>query len=158
MVINNRRSSSKKWFLASLIIGSTIFAMSWLVLDQYSVYFYTPEEVWRNSEDLKHREIRVGGMVKEASTNWEAMTTDLFFILSDMKGVEIPVAYRGAPPDLFKENSGVVVEGFLQLKDGQKYIKANKLMVKHSEEYKVPGDKVDHDEIKMLQKSIIKKS
>ena len=70
-----------------------------------------------------------------------------------LKGTEIKVKHRGTPPDMFKENSGVIVEGKIS-KTGDNII-AYRLFVKHSEEYKVPGSGESRDH-ELLQKSIIK--
>ncbi len=45
------------------------------------------------------------------------------------------MVYQGAVSDLFKENQGVVVRGTF---NAQNVFTANELIVKHSEEYRVP--------------------
>ena len=45
------------------------------------------------------------------------------------------MVYQGAVSDLFKENQGVVVRGVF---NAQNVFQANELIVKHSEEYRVP--------------------
>ena len=49
----------------------------------------------------------------------------------------MPVRHHGAPPDLFGEGRGAVVEG-QWMPEG--YFKATLIMAKHSEEYKAPHD------------------
>ena len=49
----------------------------------------------------------------------------------------MPVRHRGAPPDLFAEARGAVVEGSWS---GEGYFKAATILAKHSEEYKAPHD------------------
>jgi cytochrome c-type biogenesis protein CcmE len=46
----------------------------------------------------------------------------------------VPVRFRGIPPDLFKENSGVVAEGRFE---GPTFV-ANNLLAKHDERYMPP--------------------
>jgi cytochrome c-type biogenesis protein CcmE len=77
-------------------------------------------------------------MVVPGSVDWKAENLSLHFTLSDLKGAEIRIAHTGTPPDMFKENQGVVVEGSIA-KDG-KTMTSKHLLVKHSEEYKSSGD------------------
>ena len=49
-------------------------------------------------------------MVERGSLKWEPRTLDLSFMLSDGKAA-VPVRHHGAPPDLFAEGRGAVVEG-----------------------------------------------
>jgi cytochrome c-type biogenesis protein CcmE len=77
---------------------------------------------------------RLGGMVKQGTLAWNAQSLDLAFTLSDGRA-SVPVRHKGAPPDLFAEGRGAVVEGTWTA-DG--YFKAGLIMAKHSEEYKAP--------------------
>ena len=142
-----------KWVVGGIVIGACIFVLSFLSLEQNSVYFYTPVEALAKAESLQKSEIRVGGMVKAGSVAWDRQSLHLRFVLSDLKGKEINVEHTGTPPDLFKENSGVVVEGRIT-GDGQ-HFRATKLMVKHSEEYKKPEGGHSMDRV-LLEKSLFK--
>ena len=92
-------------------------------------------------------------MVKAGSVQWDSTAVSLQFILSDLATTEISVSYKGSPPDMFKENAGVVVQGHISA-DG-KMMKASKLMVKHSEEYKIPKDQHAVDP-ELLKQSLFK--
>ena len=94
--------------------------LCFLSLDQYTVYFFTPKEAVAKAFKLGHQVIRVGGMVKGQSVQWRPKELSLKFVLSDLKETNIDVVYEGAPPDMFKENSGVVVEGLLD-KEGNEF-------------------------------------
>ncbi len=139
-----------RWIVAATIIALTVVGMSLLQLSTNSVYFYVPHEAQAQAASLSEQTIRIGGMVEGGSVHWQAQELSLSFVLSDLKGHRLTVAYHGAPPDMFKENSGVVVEGRIRA-DGQQFA-AQKLMVKHSEEYKAPGK--DHS----LDKGLLEKS
>jgi cytochrome c-type biogenesis protein CcmE len=145
-------SSQKRnrWIVGAGIIAAAVVGISLLQLKTNSVYFYVPHEAMAQAQTLAEKVIRVGGMVEAGSVQWKPEDLDLRFTLSDLKGSRLAVEYRGAPPDMFKENSGVVVEGRIS-GDGQSFT-AHKLMVKHSEEYKVPGK--DHS----LDKELLEKS
>lgn len=142
-----------KWLLGGLVLAVTVLGLSFLNLEAYTVYFYTPEEAVQKAASLQGKDIKVGGMVLPGSSRWEAETLALNFVISDLNKRQIAVSYRGSPPDMFKENQGVVVEGKIAA-DGRSFV-ARTLMVKHSEEYKVPeqGHSIDKE---LLEKSIFK--
>lgn len=144
-------SRKTKWIIGTVVIVGTIVSVSFVSMDQNSVYFYTPQEAVTKAPTLSKENIRVGGMVKAGSMEWDRQQLDLKFILSDLKGSEISVQHRGTPPDLFKENAGVIVEGNIS-EDGNAFV-ATKLMVKHSEEYRQP----EHGSAK-LDKTLLTKS
>ena len=114
------------------------------------VYFYTPDEAQAKALELSKQTIRLGGMIEPGSVQWNAQTLDLKFKVTDLKGHTVLVDHRGTPPDMFKEGQGVVVEG--RLASNGLSIDSKKLMVKHSEEYKKPGDHT------MLDRAALEKS
>ena len=150
---HENKSKKRKWLIGGSLIFSIILALSLYSIQQNSVYFYTPKEAQEKSRNLHQNEIRVGGMVQMNSIIWQPKKLSVDFTLTDLKGVKIEVSYKGAPPDMFKEGSGVVVEGYIN-ESGTK-ISAKNLLVKHSEEYRVPGDE-GHSNHVLLEKSIIK--
>jgi cytochrome c-type biogenesis protein CcmE len=77
--------------------------------------------------------------VLPGSLKWDARSLGLSFTLSDGKA-QVPVRHRGAPPDLFAEGRGAVVEG-AWAREG--YFQASLILAKHSEEYKAPHDGAD---------------
>jgi cytochrome c-type biogenesis protein CcmE len=127
-----------KWLIGALFIGGALLAISVITMKQYSVYFYTPKEAKDQAMTLSEKEIKVGGMVQSGSLKWDSASLSLSFVLTDLQGTDIQVRYYGSPPDLLKESAGVVAQGRI-LQTGT-LIQATKLMVKHSEEYKVPKD------------------
>jgi cytochrome c-type biogenesis protein CcmE len=149
----NEKNRSKKWIFGGGLILLLVMAFSFYAMQNYSVYFYTPKELFEKADELGDSQIRVGGMVKTSSVHWDPQALNLQFVLSDLKGVEIPVSYSGAPPDMFKEGSGVVVEGALI--EGELRLRARNLFVKHSEEYRIPeeGHKINPA---LIEQSIIK--
>ncbi len=93
--------------------------------------FYTPTQV-AAGEAPKDRVFRVGGLVKEGSVQRNDMT--IRFVVTDT-AQEIPVAYTGILPDLFKEGKGVVTQGRMGT-DGQ--FVATEVLAKHDENYMPP--------------------
>ena len=78
---------------------------------------------------------RIGGMVKDGSIKRDGLT--VHFVITDMVK-DIPVAYTGILPDLFKEGKGAVIQGRLD-PDGQ-FI-ASEVLAKHDENYMPPEAK-----------------
>ena len=141
-----------KWIIGSLVIVAVIVALSLLKLGDSIVYFYTPKEVFAPDLDVRGKNIKIGGMVKVGSVQKEMERLQLRFTLTDFKGHDIVVQHRGTPPDLFKEGQGVVAEGYFDLQ--KKTMQSHTLMVKHSEEYRVPHD-TEMQNKELLIKSIM---
>lgn len=98
------------------------------------VYYATPSELSAQGHSAVGRTTRLGGQVVPGSPRWNAGTLELRFVLTDGK-TSVPVVHHGAPPDLFTEGQGAVVEGALGA-DG--VFIARSIVVKHSEEYGPP--------------------
>lgn len=147
------RKKNLKWLIGGAVIVAAVVAMASLNLGSNLVYFYTPAEAYAKSTELEGKNIKVGGMVKPGSVNWQAEALSLNFTMHDFNGHDITVAHKGTPPDMFKEGQGVVVEGMLA-KDGKSMI-SKSLMVKHSEEYKKP-DATHSVNKELLEKSMFK--
>jgi cytochrome c-type biogenesis protein CcmE len=103
-------------------------------VSQSVVYFVTPSELL--AAPVANKTYRLGGLVLPGSLTWDAKSLSLSFTLSDGKA-QVPVRHRGAPPDLFAEGRGAVVEGSWA-REG--YFQASLILAKHSEEYKAPHD------------------
>lgn len=108
-------------------------------LQENVVYFLTPTELEARGTAAVDRPLRLGGQVKPGSVSWDAEALDLQFVVQDESG-EIRVASTGAPPAMFRDGIGVVVEGSMR-DDG--VFESTNLMVKHSNEYSPPhGDSI----------------
>ena len=124
------------------ILFVLFFSISGVSLILYSLnsnldYFFTPTEL-QNQEIPADKRIKVGGMVLEGSIKRES--SDIYFVVTDYEN-SINVVYEGIVPDLFKEDSGVVVLGFL---DGETFI-AEEVLAKHDENYMPPSIKINND-------------
>jgi cytochrome c-type biogenesis protein CcmE len=103
------------------------------------VFFNSPTEIVEKPTKPGTR-IRIGGLVKPG-TLVHAPAPDALTVHFDVTdgNKDVPVAYTGALPDLFREGQGVVAEGTLQ-SDGQ--FKADVVLAKHDERY-MPKEVVD---------------
>ena len=114
---------------AAAVFAAVLLAMS-AMRDQAS-YFYAPGDVAQKGLPLD-RPVRVGGMVKTGSLVREPDGVSIRFLVGDETASTIPVRFRGIPPELFREGSGVIAEGRFQ-PDGS--FVASEILAKHDENY-----------------------
>ena len=129
-------------FLFVVIILISLILTVFLVLkslEENVVYFQSPSEINISSE-LDKKKIRIGGMVKKNSISFSS--NEVNFIITDFKN-EINVIYKGAIPNLFEEEKGVVAEGFLK---DRNFFMATKILAKHDENYMPPEVKAALEE------------
>ena len=88
---------------------------------------------------------RIGGLVKDGTLRRDNLT--VHFVVTDLVK-DIPVAYTGILPDLFKEGKGAVVQVKPNMEGGE-YI-ATEVLAKHDENYMPPEAK---DALDKAQKS-----
>ena len=114
--------------LASLAIAA-VLALN--ALDSNIALYVTPSEVAAGKAP-QGKAFRIGGLVKEGSVKRQDMTVR--FVVTDM-AKEIPVAYTGILPDLFRDGKGAVVQGRL---GGDGVFVASEVLAKHDENYMPP--------------------
>jgi cytochrome c-type biogenesis protein CcmE len=112
------------------VLGSGVLAMS--AIGDRASYFYAPGDIAREGAP-QGRDVRLGGMVTKGSVARARDGVTLQFVVHD-EAHSVPVTFKGIPPDLFKEGSGVVAEGSFQ---GNTFVASN-LLAKHDENYKPP--------------------
>ncbi len=127
--------TKRQGFIGGAIAILAIFG--WLLfggLRSNVVFFLTPQELLAKGTEGVEVPVRLGGQVKPGSVSWNAQTLDLRFTVTD--GVrDMPVRSSGAPPQMFRDGIGVIVEGRA---DSAGHFRATGLMVKHSNEYHPP--------------------
>jgi cytochrome c-type biogenesis protein CcmE len=119
-----------------------LFSVSGISLILYSLnsnldYFFTPTEL-KDRNIPADKRIKVGGMVLSGSV--ERISSSIFFVITDYEN-SIKVEYEGIVPDLFKEDSGVVVLGNLR----DKIFYAEEVLAKHDENYMPPNIEINDD-------------
>jgi cytochrome c-type biogenesis protein CcmE len=133
--MNLRGLRNKRGVIAALAVIVLVFA--WMLyggLDKNVVYFLTPKELLAKGTQGVDVPVRLGGQVKPGSVKWNDASLELSFTLTDGAG-DIAVHSRGAPPQMFRDGMGVVVEGRYH-RDG--VFNSTNLIVKHSNEYRPP--------------------
>ena len=128
-MLKNRKKRLQKFFIIMLLsaIGASLVLFA---LNSKLDLFYSPSEMLAADIKPGYR-IKLGGMVEIDSIKREG--TKVLFVVTDFE-VKVPVSFDGIVPDLFKENSGVVVLGFYS--DG--LFVAEKIFAKHDENYMPP--------------------
>jgi cytochrome c-type biogenesis protein CcmE len=131
-----------------LIIGAIVVLAGFTYLltggiSSNIVYFLTPGELLGKGPSAYDAPVRLGGQVVPGTVRWDADALDLRFTVQDEAGRQVDVHSRVAPPQMFREGMGVVVEG--------RYTRAgvfesDNLMVKHSNEYRAPAEGHDPKE------------
>ena len=119
-------------------------------IDKNVVFFLTPNELLSRGTAAYDVPIRLGGLVQPGSVKWDADKLDLRFVVMDSGGQSVNVHSSGAPPQMFRDGMGVVVEGRYH-RSG--VFESTNLMVKHSNEYRKP----EHGERpQQMYKSLVK--
>ncbi len=119
-----------------------LFSVSGISLILYSLnsnldYFFTPTEL-KDRNIPADKRIKVGGMVLSGSV--DRISSSISFVITDYEN-SIKVEYEGIVPDLFREDSGVVVLGNLR----DKILYAEEVLAKHDENYMPPNIEINDD-------------
>ena len=117
--------------VGGLVVLGSATALVLTAFQQNLVFFFTPSEVAENKAP-RDRTFRIGGMVEQGSVQRSGI--EVRFVVTDTAKT-IPVVYRGALPDLFREGKGVVAQGQLGA-DG--VFRAREVLAKHDENYMPP--------------------
>lgn len=112
------------------------------------VYYWGPTELHVAGDKAIGATIRLGGLVAPGSIVRGEGASSLEFDVIDRQGGTAHVKASGVPPQLFRERIGVVVEGTMTRAG---YFQGNRLMISHSNEYRVPGDKSAVDVKEMMR-------
>lgn len=120
--------------VAALAVISVAALLILNALNSNIALYVTPSEVAAGKAP-KGQAFRIGGMVKEGSVKRDGLT--VHFVITDM-AKDIPVAYTGILPDLFKEGKGAVIQGRI---DSKGEFIASEVLAKHDENYMPPEAK-----------------
>ena len=118
------------FLLLMLAISGVGLAFFLSRLQENIVYFYAPSDILAKPP-LAQQFIRAGGLVVVGTV--QITGEKVQFQVTDGK-TQMLVEYKGALPSLFRENQGVIAEGYF--KDG--VLKAENILAKHDEKYMPP--------------------
>ena len=120
--------------VAALVVIGVAALLILNALNSNIALYVTPSEVAAGKAP-KDQAFRIGGMVKDESVRRDGLT--VHFVITDLVK-DIPVAYTGILPDLFKEGKGAVIQGRMNAKG--EFI-ASEVLAKHDENYMPPEAK-----------------
>ena len=104
-------------------------ALTLTALSQNMTYLFSPSEVLAGSAP-GGASFKLGGVVREHSVQRDAQSLRVDFVVTD-RFHEIPVAYTGILPDLFREGQSIIATG--RMDDG--HFVAREVLAKHDETY-----------------------
>ena len=112
-----------------LLILSTSTFLILKALKDNIVFFYSPTEMIEKFKTKKNlKKVRIGGLVVKSSL--KQSNSKIEFEITDKK-TKIKIIYSGILPDLFREEQGVVVEGYIR----KNIFEATEVLAKHDENY-----------------------
>ena len=130
------KAKTQRLILLSLAIVAVLAAvlLGMSAMSSQAALFYAPGDVQRLGLPLD-RPVRIGGMVRKNSIERAADGVSISFVVGDETAYIIPVRFTGIVPNLFREESGVVAEGWFEA-DGT--FRASEILAKHDENYMPP--------------------
>ncbi len=134
----------RRWFavLAIAVAAAALIAITAGGIGQNLVYYWGPTELRAAGDKAIGATIRLGGLVKKGTLVRQADGSTLEFDVIDRPGGSVHVVTHSVPPQMFREGIGVVVEGTMTPAG---HFESRRLMVSHSNEYRVPGDPASAD-------------
>jgi len=146
------RKQTRRFMIGALLVAAIAFVViAGGGINKNLVYYWTPSDLYANGDKAYGATIRLGGMVAPGSIRNHAGVSGVEFDVKDA-GKIVHVKSTGVPPQMFRENIGVVVEGTMTHGG---YFQCNRLMVSHNNEYRAPkaGHKMSKEELEKLMKT-----
>jgi cytochrome c-type biogenesis protein CcmE len=124
-----RGTSPRRLWIAAAVILAALAFLVFKGLGSATVFFKTADEAVRDKSSLGTHRFRIEGVV---TTDPQPQGNDVRFDIEN-NGATVHVVHVGSPPELFKRDIPVVLEGRW---DGDHYA-SDRIMVKHTESYRV---------------------
>jgi cytochrome c-type biogenesis protein CcmE len=125
------RGRSRWPALALLVV--VVLVGGWVLLNALggaTTFFRNADEAVAQRDALGTSRFRLQGTVEQDSI---VQTADGVSFVVTYNGAEVPVVHQGDPPQMFKENEAVVLEGAFA--DGSDTYRSDLIIVKHSNVY-----------------------
>ena len=132
--------------LLTVIMLGTSLMLILFNTKQNIVFFYPPSELLEKNIALNEK-LRIGGYVKKSSFVEKSLNNYKFSITDNTN--DLVIYYEGMLPDLFREEQGIVIEGFM---DKNNNIIASKVYAKHDENYMPESIKKELEKNKQWKK------
>lgn len=150
------RRKTRRFMIGAFLVAALAFGViAASGINENLVYYWTPSDLHANGEKAYGANVRLGGMVAPGSIR-KLGGSAVEFDVHDGKS-RVHVKTSTVPPQMFRENIGVVVEGTM-VNGG--YFESSRLMVSHNNEYKAPekGHPVDDKELRRMMESTVEMS
>ena len=157
--MNNRMTETervhkqtRRFMIGALLVAAIAFiVIAAGGINKNLVYYWTPSDLFANGDKAYGATIRLGGMVAPGSIRNHAGVSGVEFDVKDAARI-VHVKSNGVPPQMFRENVGVVVEGTMT-RGG--YFQCNRLMVSHNNQYRPPkgGHAMTKEELQRLMRT-----
>jgi cytochrome c-type biogenesis protein CcmE len=107
---NRKRLSGRrlKFLIGGLVVVAVVGYLIFSAARGSAAYYMTIDELQQQGSSV--RNVRVAGYVVGESIVWEPRDLHLAFDMIDESG-QLSVVYKGARPDMFRDEAEVVVEG-----------------------------------------------
>ena len=153
MTESDRMRRKTRWFMvgAFLVAAIAFSVIAASGISENLVYYWTPTDLHANGQKAYGATIRLGGMVAKGSIQNPGGSAVEFDVHDGVSKVRVKTS--SVPPQMFRENIGVVVEGTM-VAGG--YFQSSRLMVSHDNEYKAPeaGHPMERKELEKMMKSV----
>jgi len=141
-----------RWFMlgAFLVAGIAFAVIAASGINENLVYYWTPTDLQASGKKAYGATIRLGGVVSPGSLRKSGGSTVEFDVNDGVESVHVKT--MTVPPQMFRENIGVVVEGTM-VEGG--FFQSSRLMVSHNNEYETPkaGQPVDRKKLEKMLRS-----
>jgi cytochrome c-type biogenesis protein CcmE len=129
-------ASKTRWFAvgALAVAGVSFFAIASGGIGKNLVYYWGPTELRQAGAKAQGATIRLGGQVVPGTIHFDTNSSSLTFDVRDSHDT-VSVHSQGVPPQMFRENIGVVVEGTVAASG---VFESSRLMVSHDNQYRAP--------------------
>ena len=152
MTESDKMRRRTRWFMlgAFLVAGIAFAVIAASGINKNLIYYWTPSDLHKAGNKAYGATIRLGGMVAPGSVRKLGGSAVEFDVRDASQRVHVKTS--SVPPQMFRENIGVVVEGTM-VRGG--YFQSSRLMVSHNNEYKAPakGHPVDEKELRKMIES-----
>ncbi len=120
------------------LAGAALGFIAYGGIEKNLVYYWNVDQLLERGDTALGATVRLGGVVQAGTHSFDPASLALRFrvgMAADPQSKGVAVAAHGAPPQMFREGIGVVLEGHY---DGTAFL-ADRVMVKHSNEYRAPA-------------------
>jgi cytochrome c-type biogenesis protein CcmE len=132
VVVPTRRKSPLRVWIA---LGAILVALGFVLangLGDATMFFRSADQAVAQRDKLGTERFTIEGLVMEGSVH---KTASAVAFTIENNGVQVNVVHKGIPPELFRENLPVVLEGRFSSKTGPALFQSDQMMVKHTAEY-----------------------